>query len=462
MSFARRALPLTLLVALVALGASPVSANGPDEPAPAENLLAVFDQARHADPTLRGQHFELEHLRERRREDLSRLMPHVTLSGDIRRTRRDQTQSGMAGEQETTRDFTMRRYGVDLRQPLVDLPAWHGLARGDREVSRGEAELEVARQELVARVTEAYLQVLGAQSGVELAQQELRAIQANEERVSGLFEERMVARVDVEEVRARRDSAQAALIRAEGELDVALERLTEITNVPHQRLAALREDATLPTPDPDNLDAWVEQALAANPHIRAARQRVEAAEADIRGARAGRYPSVDLVASYSYLDDLDGTAFGRKYEDAAIGLQMDVPLYTGGGVTARSRGAVHTRDRERTALEATRRGVRADVRAAWRSVLSSRSEIAALEQAVRSNERSVEAVDAGFGAGLRPLSDVLDTQRDLFAARRDLAQARHEYLIHFIELRRAAGALYEGDIVALNDMLTHAGGSAAR
>ncbi|MCG5496568.1 TolC family outer membrane protein [Ectothiorhodospira variabilis] len=442
---------------LITAGAwfTPVSVAAQDqpEPVPSEDLLTIFDLARAADPTLRGQHFELEYLREQRREDLSRLLPQVYASGEVRRTRRDQIQSGMAGEQELTRDFTMKRYGIDMRQPIVDVPAWHALRRGDREVNRGEAELEAARQDLVARVTEAYLQVLGAQSGVALATRELRAIEANRERVEGLYEERMVALADLEEVRARRDSASAALIRAEGELDVALERLTEITDMPHERLAGLREDALLPAPDPADLDSWVEQALTGNPEIIAAGERVSAAERDIRGARAGRYPSLDFVASYSYLDDLDGTAFGRKFEDAAIGFQLDVPLYTGGGVSARARGAGHVRDRERQALEATRRSVRADVRSAWRAVLSSGSEINALQQAVRSNERSLEAVDAGFGAGLRPLSDVLDAQSELFAARRDLAQARHEYLIHMVNLRRAAGQLGEEDIVGLNNML---------
>ena len=418
-----------------------------------EDLVDIFHQARSADPRLRGQFHELEQLREQRRESRSLLMPQLSFSADVRRTRRDQTQSGLGGEEEMTRDFTMENYGLNLTQPLVDMPAWHQLRRGDRQVDQGEAELEATRQELVARVLQAYLTVLSAQSELALARHERDAIDASRERIEGLYEERMAAITDLEEVRARRDSVHAAVIRAEGDLDVALERLSEITGTPHHRLAGLRADAPLPPLGPDDLDAWVAQALDINPRLRAAMARVAAAESDIRGARAQRYPSLDLVASYSYLDDLDGSPYGRKYEDSAIGLRLEVPLYTGGAIGARTRGAGHARDQQRQALEATRREIRANVRSAYRALQSGRSEIRALEQAVRSNERSVEAVDAGFAAGLRPLVDILDAQRDLFAARRNLAEARHEFLINRIELLLSAGVLSEEDIMVINDML---------
>jgi outer membrane protein len=420
---------------------------------PPQDLLDVYQLAREADPLLRRQHFELEVLREGRREDLARLLPQASIGGMVSRTRRDQTQSGVGGEEGVTRNFTMTRYGLNVSQALLNQPAQHRLRRGDSEVERGEAELEAVRQGLVARVAEAYLEVLNAQSGVELAQQEFRAIDANRDRVEGLYAERMAALADLEEVRARGDIAHAAVVRAEGNLDVALERLSEITDAPHARLAGLRPEAELPPPDPEDLDVWVEQALWQNPEIRALSQRVTSSDEEYRAARARRYPTVDLVAGYNYLDDLDGTVYGRVYDDLSVGVQLNMPLYAGGGIGAQSRGALNRRDRDREALEAARRSVRGNVRAAFRALQSGRSQIAALEQAVRSSERSLEAVDAGYRAALRPLVDLLDAQRDLFSTQRELTQARYEYLLNLLALHRAAGVLDEGDVVALNDML---------
>lgn len=439
-----------ILVLLACAVATPAQAQSPE----LEDLVDVYRLALDADPRLRGQQFELEALRERRREDLAQLLPSVSLAGDVSRTRRDQIQSGLTGEESITRDFTRSSYRLSLRQPLYDRPARYRLRRADSEVDRGLAELEAARQELVFRVADAYVRVLGAQSALELSRQELEAIEASQERVEALYAERMAALTDLEEVRARRDRAFAGVVRSEGELAVALERLSEITDRPHERLAPVRPEARLPMLEPEDHSAWVDRAMEESPEIRAARQSVASSELQIRAARAERQPNVDLVASYSYLDDLDGTAFGRKLEDLAVGVELQVPLYAGGGISANVRGARSVRDRDRESLEQVRRGVRGEVLTAYRALQSGRSEIAAFEQAVRSSERGVEAVETGFEAGLRSLVDVLDAQRDLVSARREWVQARHEYLLNLLSLRRAAGVLDEHDIVAVNDLMS--------
>ena len=419
-----------------------------------EDLVGVYRLALDADPRLRGQQFELEALRERRREDLAGLLPSVSFTGDVSRTRREQLQSGLVDDESITRDFTRSSFRLGLRQPLYDEPARYRLRRGDSEVDRGRAELEVARQGLVFRVAEAYVSALGAQSAVELSREEFAAVEASRERVEALYAERMAALTDLEEVRARRDRAYANVIRSEGELAVALERLSEITNVPHRRLAPLREEAQLPMVELEEGDAWVELAMTESPEIQAARQGLTSSELQIRAVRAERYPNLDLVASYSYLDDLDGTAFGRKLEDLALGVELRVPLYTGGGISAGVRGARFLRDREQESLEQVQRSVRGEVLTAYRALQSGRSEIAAFAQAVRSSERGAEAVETGFEAGLRSLVDVLDAQRDLVSARREWVQARHEYVLNLLALRRAAGVLDEDDIVAVNDLLS--------
>lgn len=421
-------------------------------PAP-EDILAIYQLARDSDPSLWAQEFEVEVLRERRREDLSSLLPQLSLSGELSRTRREQKRSGFEGDPSITRNFTQERYGLNLRQALFNSPARHQVRRSDSQVDRGTAELESVRQHLVVRVAEVYLDALMAQAAVELARLEMDAIRAQRERVEGLYAERMAAITDLEEVRARHDLVRAGLIRAQGELVVAREKVSEITGVRHLSFIPLRPEARLPEPEPDDIDVWVERALAHNPDVLAATAEVAAADHGTRSARAQSYPRIDLLARYSALDDLDGTSFGRELEDLAIGVELNMPLYAGGRIGAQTRGARHARERTLQSLEAVRRSVQSDARAAFQSLASGRSEIRALEQALRSSERSLEAVDAGYQARLRPLADVLDAQSELFATRLALVRANHEYLVHVFRLRLAAGALGDEDIVELNAML---------
>lgn len=419
-------------------------------------FLEVYREAAQADPRLRGQELELRALSEDRREQFGALLPSVTLTGDVNRTRRDQTSSGMAGEEEIRRTFTREHYAVELVQPLFDLPAWYGHRRSETQVDEGRAQVEGARQELVMNVAAGYLGMLSAQSDLELRERELEAIEARFDRVEALFDEGMAAITDVEELRAERDSARAAIVRAEGQLQIARERLAEVTGTRYRQLAGLRPDAELPAPDPDDPSHWVETALAHSPEIQALHHQMEGLQLEGRQTRAQGYPSVRLVAGYSRMDELDGTQFGRRFDDAALGVEVRVPLYQGGSVRAGTNAAGYRRDRALESLEEARRGVTADVRAAYEGILSGRSQISAFRQAVRSGERSVEAMEAGVEEGRRTAADLIDAQRDLFESRRDLAQSRYEYLENMIALQVHAGLIDDDEVRDLDRLFVGA------
>ena len=447
--------PLAVALAAVVALLPAVAFADSDSNQGVESLLDIYEQAIAADPQLRSQRLQLDELREQRRETFGGLLPQATARAEATRVRRDQisVSGGVFAdeeEEETRRNFTLEQYQVNIIQPLYDVGTARRLDQAESEVDRGEFELAAAEQEIVARVTEAYLAVLSAQSEVDLARRDVEAIEAAQERVEALYEERMADITELEEVRARRDSARARALRAESDLDRAREELAELTDARHYRLAGLSADADLPAIDPDDIDAWVARALEQNPEILAAEAAAEASRHAMRAARGEHYPSADLTAGYRRLDELDGTRFGREIEDWTIGVQIELPLYSGGSVSAAARGAESRRDQELEALESTRRGVRTQVRGAFRSLASARNEIEAQELAVRSNARNVEAMEARVEAGERPVVDLVDAQRDLFAARRDLAELRHQYLIDTLTLKAGAGTLDESDIVALD------------
>ena len=433
------------LAGALLVGSGPAAAVEP----PAESLLDVYRQAVEADPRLRGQGLEAEVLRAEQREALAGLLPQAVARAEIRRIDREEIRTGSQLPPEA-RDYTQEQYGVDLYQPVFDLAAWHSWQASDRRTEAGEAELEAERQELVYRVTEAYLEVLAAQAELELIRREREAVAARLEQTEARHAEDLVARSELEEVRARRANVSASVRRAESELDTARERLAEIIDERPERLAGLADDPQLPEPQPAALEPWLERALADNPRIVAARSRVEAGGREVRAARGERYPRVDLTAGYMRFDDYDGSRQSRELEDYSIGLQVNVPLYEGGAASARVQRAERERGRELEELEQTRRGVRSEARSAFNGLESLRAELSALEQSVRAGERAVEAAEAEVDARVRSVVDLLDAEHELFAARRDRTEAQHEYLLRTVELRRAAGQLDIDDVRALD------------
>ncbi|MCG5538616.1 TolC family outer membrane protein [Halorhodospira sp. 9622] len=430
----------------------------------AESLLDIYRQAEQADPELRGQHLEYEALLEDRRAALGALLPSAQISAEVRYTDRDEERArveGTAVETEFSRTFTQEQYMLNLSQPLFDLPAWHEWQGSQRSADAGQAELEARRQDLIHRVAEAYLGVLDAQTNVELQQRELEAVQASLRQAEALHDAREIATSEYEQARARYDNVRAALIRAEGELEVAHEQLAELTDRRHYNLATLRPDAELPPLDPPELELWLEHAYAGNPELIAARAELAAEGRQARAASAQRYPTVDLVGGYTRFDDaaeVDMDAAdqaeqnARQLDDLYVGVQIQMPLFEGGSINARARGAERRHDRQREQVEQVRRGVRSDARSAFQGILSGRSEIEAYQVAVRSGERTVQAMEDEIEAGTRDITDLLEAQRELFESRRNLAEARHQYLLDTLQLRRAAGHLGGEDIVALDQL----------
>lgn len=420
----------------------------------AEGLLEVYRQAEQAEPELRGQQLEYEALLEDQRAALGQLLFSAQISAEIRRTEREERRTGEVGRIE--RSFTQEQYMLSFRQPLFDLPSWHEWQGSQRSADAGQAELEARRQNLIESVAETYLGVLDAQTHAELQHRELEAVRASVRQAEALYEAREIAAGEYERTRARYDNVRAALIRAEGELEVAHERLAELTGRRHDQLAELRPDAQLPELDPPELEIWLEHAYAGNPELVAARAQFEAEGRQARAASAQRYPTVNLTGGYTRFDDMDdpdaidpAEQNARELDDLYVGIEVQMPLFEGGAINARARAADRRQERQREQVEQVRRTVRSEARSAFQGVLSAASEIEAYEAAVRSGERTVRSMEDEVQAGTRDVTDLLEAQREHFESRRNLAESRHRYLVETLKLRRAAGHLGGSDIVAL-------------
>ena len=308
-----------------------------------------------------------------------------------------------------------------------------------------------AEQDLIIRVSQAYFDVLSAEATLAFSDADVKAIARQLDQAQQRFEVGLIAITDVNEAQARYDQARADAIAAQNEVDDALESLAEITGQPIPELAGLRAGTELRRPDPENLDDWTQLALETNPGILSARYDVDIAKKEIKRQDAGDSPALDLVGSYniSRTDSRNGT----DLNDARIGLQLNFPLYTGGGVSAATRQARFQYEAAQEVLEQQRRATQTQVRNAYRGVLASISRVKALEATEVSAKSALEATEAGFEVGTRTLVDVLNSQRELFRAERDLAISRYDYILNMLSLRQAAGTLGQTDVDKANAWL---------
>jgi outer membrane protein len=249
--------------------------------------------------------------------------------------------------------------------------------------------------------------------------------------------------------------------------------LRELTDKDYQSLVKPAEQMPLNKPDPQDEQAWVDLALANNLNVVAARLNSEVASANVKVARSGHMPTVDLFAQYNE-SDRDATQTNQSFDPTGdlgsgdpvggsadssttgdvIGLRLNIPIYSGGGTQSRVREQVYLHRAAREKLEGTMRSAERETRDAYLGVIAEKARVQALSQAVKSSQTALEATEAGFEVGTRTTVDVLDARRRLFEAQRDYARSRYDYLINIVRLESAAGSLQQDDLDAINGFLT--------
>ena len=412
------------------------------------DLLEIYQLAKTNDPQLNASHHLRLATEELRPQSLARFKPQVTLTADASHTQQENVESSQFVD-DTSRSSQI---SLNARQTLYHKTFFHQLKQADANIRKAVSEYHDAEQNLIVRSAESYFEILSAQDNLEFAVAEKNAINRQLEQTRQRFEVGLIAITDVHEAQAAYDLAVAQEIAAENRLAIAHEALREITGETHQNLARLNEESKLELLDNRSVNDWVESATAQNFRLLAAQADVDIASEQIKVDRADHYPTFDLFARYAHSDNDSGFTSGSSV-NATIGVEMELPLYLGGGVSSRGRESAHrhtvAKDRYEQELRATQR----QVRNAYLNINASFSQVNALKQALISTQSALEATQAGLEVGTRTTVDVLDTRRELFRAQRDYSRARYDFLLNLLRLRQAAGILNENDVETINNWL---------
>jgi outer membrane protein len=325
---------------------------------------------------------------------------------------------------------------VTLTQPLYNRAAEYGIKQAEANASQGDADLDTAQQDLVVRVVQLYFGVLGALDNLTFRIADKDAIARQLEQAKRRFEVGLLTVTDVAQAQARYDLATADELDARRTLADSREALRAVTGKYYNQINVLDEKAPLDPVKPNDPDAWVKIALDNNPQVRSATFAVESSRENIEVQKSGHYPTLNLEGSNSYANQGANT-----FTDNQVSLKLQIPLFEGGAVSARTREAAYLHESAKEKLEQVQREVIRSVRNSYQGLETARSRVKALETAVVSNRSALEATQAGFDVGTRTIVDVLNAERDLLSAIRDLSLSRYDYIINRMQLIQAAGQI---------------------
>ncbi len=352
------------------------------------------------------------------------------------------------------RDFFDYNYGLNLTQPLYRRQNSATYEQAKVQVRQAENQLSASAQDLMIRVAQGYFDVLLARANLNTIGSQKTAVAEQLEQAKRNFVVGTATITDSREAQARYDLVVAQELVAQNDLEVKSRALEQIVGKPVGRLAGLTSPVTLNPPQPADMNAWVDQAYQSSLQVALARQNVEIAAQEIKKADAGHYPTVDAVGSLTnnYANS-SAQGIGSDINAIVVGVQLNVPLYQGGGISSRVREAVAGQERARQDLESARRSVAQQTREAFLGVTSGLGQVKALEQAVSSTRLQLESTKLGQEVGVRTAVDVLNAEQQLAAAQRDLAQALYNTIVNQLRLKAALGKLAEADLADVNALL---------
>lgn len=419
----------------------------------AEDLLAVYQQAVQNDAQLQAAAAARDATRELKPQALSFVLPNI--QGVVETDKNTlRTDSAGAFPPSGRSSFNSNYRQVQLVQPLFNWQLIAGLGQADALVRQANNQFSYAEQELMYRTAERYFGVLLANDTLTFAEAEKAAIGRQLDQAKQRFEVGLIAVTDIHDAQARYDLTVAQEIDARKQVANALEALREVTGTGYEKLAPLAAPLPLEPPAGSDAEAWVKQGMDGSPLVLAATEAANAARKEIERQRAGHFPTVDATATYMD-SSYNGSRQGDGYdgEDTIYGLQLRLPIFEGGRVRSQVRQAQKQYLESQQRLEQQRRATTRETRDAYLGVNVAISQVKALMQALVSNQSALEATELGYRVGTRTSVDVLDAERGLYGAKRDLASARNTYVLSVLRLEQASGQLGQDDLARVNGWL---------
>jgi protease secretion system outer membrane protein len=417
------------------------------------SLLQAYDAALANDASYRAAVHERQAGQEFRVLGRAQLLPFASASFSTSKNRADITTEFPQGDRTERRNYTSLSAVVQVRQPLFHPEGRARYRQGIAQTNASNAQFLIRGQDLIVRLATLYVAAQYAQDQLQLATAQGDAYAQQKLSANRMLESGEGTRTDVLEAQAKFDVADAQIIEAGDNLVNASDALAAMIGRNAPRLQRLADDFQVRPMLPASFEEWKRIALDNNAEILTLRIALEIAREEVKKIEAGHSPRLDLIASAGRNSADTLNTLNQSASTLSLGLQLNIPLYAGGAVSAAVRQAVANHEKAQAELDGKSSQVLVELRKQFNLTQSSVTRVKAAETSLRSTQLLVDATRRSVQGGQRTTLDVLNAQQQFYEAKRDLALARFNYLLSYLRLRYSAGTLDRTDLDAVSTYL---------
>jgi outer membrane protein len=318
-----------------------------------------------------------------------------------------------------------------------------------------QAQWQLAQQALIMRTAQRYFDVVGAELTLNVLQRQQKAVQQAAAEIKKRQSVGDASVIDVQEANARTSEIRSHVLNQENNL--AMKKLA------YRQLVG-QEAVQLSTPANINLtlanladaNTWVQRAKQQSPSLQmmGLQQAIQGQEA--KRVKAGNAMTVDWVAQ-AQMDRLSGQGMygsaSNQMMQYMVGLQLNMPLSTGGMVEAREREALKQVEKLRYDQEAAELQIEQSVRDAWQSLSTAPARLQALAQSEKASKARLSATRQAHRTGARTTNEWLGAEHDAAQSELAVMQLRIQTAMDQLRLSAASGELGEAELSQVNALL---------
>jgi len=424
----------------------------------ADSLLDIYNDALENDPQYKSAEFSYLSGKEIKVQGRAGLLPNISISAQTNWN--EYYQDGNLENEYNNFSSSAR-----LTQPLIRLDSWFKYRQSKFLTDAAEADFAYSQQALIVRTAELYFNVLRAIDNLSAARSEEKAIKKQLDQIRQRYEVGLAAVTEVQEAQLAFDLSLASRTRVEGEVYTAKEALNALVGREILSLDGLVNDLNVTDPVPASKEEWARKAVENNFRLQAANLRKLASKNNARSVASNHLPKVDIVGvqtesetnQYAYDGLNTGGTFNITVPDETqrdtYSLQLSMPIFQGGAVISRTKQAYAESNKSSEEALFTERSVIQDVRSQYSNVVTLVANLRAQKQAVVSATSALEATKVGYEVGTRNIVDLLQAEKNLYSAERNLSNAKYDYLITTLRLHLAAGTLNPENLIEINNLL---------
>jgi outer membrane protein len=423
------------------------------QPLFAADLLQSWQAAQKYDANFAAARAGLDAGREKTEQGKALLLPHISLSGNANRSMVDNSAGKNSSSFNYDKNGNSYGYELKLAQPIYRAEAFAGADQLKKQTEQAEVLFRVAEQDLILRVAKAYFEVLGSEEKVKQTTAQKEAVAQQLAQAKKSFEVGVSTITDTDEAQARFDAIVSAEIAAHNDMAIKRNAYELLTQLNPTQLSPISNRQQPTPPQPNDMATWLQRSETGSLVIAGQQLGLDIASREIDKYRLESSPTLDLVAGYGDAWKSAGLSSSGGLDRAGsgqIGLQLSIPLYTGGDRSSKLREAIAKKEQQRQTVEASRRDTTQFTKQAFLGVSSGAAQIVALQQALKSSESSLASTKLGREVGVRTTIDVLNAEQTYFSTRYDLTVARYTYLYARLQLAATSGELSEKDLNSVN------------